>query len=51
MDNIGQRIAHVREQSKMTQSALAEKIGTTQSAIARIESGGQNISTDMVRKI
>ena len=51
MENIGQRIAQVREQSKMTQSALAEKIGTTQSAIARIESGGQNVSTDMLRKI
>lgn len=51
MKNIGQRIAEVREQARMTQSALAEKIGTTQSAIARIESGGQNLSTDMVRKI
>ncbi len=51
MKNIGQRIVEVREQARITQSALAEKIGTTQSAIARIEAGGQNVSTDMVRKI
>lgn len=51
MENIGQRITYVREQAHITQAALAEKIGTTQSAIARIEAGGQNVSTDMIRKI
>jgi len=51
MKNLGKRITEVREQAHITQSALAEKIGTTQSAIARIEGGGQNISTEMVRKI
>lgn len=35
----------------MTQSALAKKLKTTQSAIARLESGTQNVSTDMVKKI
>jgi UDP-N-acetylglucosamine 1-carboxyvinyltransferase len=35
----------------MTQSALAKKIKTTQSAIARIESGKQNVSGDMIKKI
>ncbi|MFM2423881.1 MAG: hypothetical protein RLZZ70_268 [Candidatus Parcubacteria bacterium] len=35
----------------MTQTDLAKKIKTTQSAIARIESGTQNITTEMLRKI
>ena len=51
MENIGSRIATTREEAKMTQSALAKKIGTTQSAIARLESGNQNISSDMIKKI
>jgi len=48
---IGAKIAAVRENARLTQTELAEKIGTTQSAIARIETGKQNVSTDMVRKI
>lgn len=51
MKNIGARIASVRESSGMTQSTLAKKINTTQSAVARLESGKQNISTDMIKKI
>ena len=35
----------------MTQTVLAKKIGTTQSAIARIENDGQNVSTALLRKI
>lgn len=51
MISIGERIAQVRESANMTQATLAKKIGTTQSAVARIESGKQNVSTDMLRKI
>lgn len=51
MDTIGTKIAHAREEARLTQSELAEKLGTTQSAIARMESGKQNISTEMLRKI
>lgn len=51
MENIGTRIAHIREEAKITQKTLAQKIGTTQSAIARIESGKQNVSADMIKKI
>lgn len=51
MQHIGERISTVRESIKMTQSTLAEKIGSTQSAIARIESGKQNVSTSLLRKI
>lgn len=52
MDNtIGKRIADIREATGMTQTDLAKKIKTTQSAIARVESGSQNITTEMLRKI
>jgi UDP-N-acetylglucosamine 1-carboxyvinyltransferase len=51
MMDIGTRIADVRETLGMTQAELAKKIRTTQSAIARIESGRQNISADMLKRI
>ncbi len=51
MQNIGKRIADLREASGLTQTQLAKKINTTQSAVARLESGTQNISTDMLKKI
>lgn len=51
MQHIGQRIAEVREGARLTQAGLAKKIGSTQSAIARIESGKQNVSTALLRKI
>lgn len=51
MKHIGERIARVREDARLTQSQLAKKIGTTQSAIARIESGKQNVSTALLRKL
>lgn len=51
MQNIGHRIADVRETKGMTQAELAKKLKTTQSAIARLESGKQNISADMLRRI
>ena len=51
MQHIGTRIADVRDTQGLTQSDLAKKIGTTQSAIARMESGRQNISADMLKRI
>jgi UDP-N-acetylglucosamine 1-carboxyvinyltransferase len=49
--NIGKKIADLRETQGMTQGKLAKLLDTTQSAIARIESGTQNISADMLKKI
>jgi UDP-N-acetylglucosamine 1-carboxyvinyltransferase len=49
--HIGQRIADLRETQGMTQSDLAKALHTTQSAIARIESGNQNLSADMLKKV
>ncbi|MCA9355486.1 UDP-N-acetylglucosamine 1-carboxyvinyltransferase [Candidatus Kaiserbacteria bacterium] len=51
MQHIGTRIADIRESLGMTQTELAKKIKTTQSAIARMEAGGQNISADMLKRI
>ena len=51
MINIGQRIADLREAQGFTQTELAKKLKTTQSAIARLESGRQNVSADMLKKI
>ncbi len=51
MNNIGAKIADLREAAGMTQAELAKKLKTTQSAIARIESGKQNISTDTLKKL
>ncbi len=51
MKNIGQSIADLRETKGMTQEALAKALKTTQSAIARIESGKQNVSADMLKRI
>ncbi len=49
--HIGARIVDMREASGMTQTMLAKALKTTQSAIARIESGKQNVSADMLRKL
>lgn len=48
---LASRIAELREGIGMTQAELAKKLKTTQSAVARIESGKQNISAEMIQKI
>ncbi|MBQ2638546.1 UDP-N-acetylglucosamine 1-carboxyvinyltransferase [Candidatus Saccharibacteria bacterium] len=48
---IGRVIENMRKEKGMTQAELAEKIGTSQSAIHRIEKGDQNISLEMVKKV
>jgi UDP-N-acetylglucosamine 1-carboxyvinyltransferase len=49
--SIGSMIARLREDRRMTQTELGEKIGTTQSVIARIEKGEQNLSTETMAKL
>lgn len=48
---IGSLIQDTRQARGMTQTQLAELLGTSQSAINRIEKGGQNISLEMVARI
>lgn len=49
--SIGAKVTDLRESAGMTQSELAKRLKTTQSAVARIESGRQNISTDTLKKL
>ncbi len=49
--NLGETIADLRETKGLTQAELAKLLQTTQSAVARIESGRQNVSADMLIKI
>ncbi len=51
MVEIGNLIAAARTRKGMTQAELAEIIGTSQSAINRIEKGKQNASLDIINKI
>jgi UDP-N-acetylglucosamine 1-carboxyvinyltransferase len=48
---IGQFIKDLRESRFMTQEEFSEVLGTSQSAIARMEKGEQNFTTEMLSKI
>jgi UDP-N-acetylglucosamine 1-carboxyvinyltransferase len=48
---IGTLIQESRQHRGFTQAQLAEALGTSQSAINRIEKGGQNISLEMIARI
>ena len=51
LHNIGTLIQETRIARGMTQSELATALGTSQSAVNRIEKGGQNISLEMIARI
>lgn len=51
LTRIGGLIRDARRHKGMTQSELAELLGTSQSAVARIEQGRQNLSLDTLAKI
>lgn len=51
MESIGHRIADLRQRVGLTQSDLAKKLQTTQSAVARMEAGKQNVSADMLKRV
>lgn len=48
---IGSLIQEARLTRGMTQTELAKALGTSQSAVNRIEKGGQNISLEMIARI
>lgn len=50
-EKIGNFIQQTRAQKGMTQAELARRVGTSQSAINRIENGGQNLSMEMLARI
>ncbi len=51
LDRIGGLIRDARKHRGLTQNQLADVLGTSQSAVHRIEAGGQNLSLDMVSRI
>ena len=48
---IGHLITELRQNKHLTQADLAELLGTSQSAINRIERGAQNVSLDILAKL
>ena len=45
-------IIHLRKVNNLTQKELAEKVGTSQPAIARLESGNyKNVSLSFIRRV
>ncbi|MDO8505427.1 MAG: helix-turn-helix transcriptional regulator [bacterium] len=48
---VAYQILELRRKHALTQHALARRIGTTQSVIARIEQGRENISVDRLDSI
>src|SRR5687768_1901301 len=48
---IGTLIQEARSNRGLTQAELARELGTSQSAVNRIEKGGQNISLEMIARI
>lgn len=48
---IGKLIRDARQHRGWTQTQLAEALGTSQSAVNRIERGNQNISLEMIARI
>ena len=48
---IGHLIRDARKHRGLTQAGLAEALGTSQSAINRIEQGGQNLTIEMLTRI
>ncbi len=49
--NIGFTIRQMREDKGMTQGIFAKKLKTSQSAVARMEAGEQNLTADQIYKI
>lgn len=48
---LGYEIYLARKKKKLTQQKLAQRLQTTQSEIARIETGDQNVTTDKLMQI
>lgn len=51
LDHIGGLIRDARTHRGLTQTQLATRLGSSQSAVHRIEAGNQNLSVDMVSRI
>lgn len=45
------QIAALRRRRKMTQAELAKRLGTSRTAVARMEAGEQNLTLDMLGRV
>ena len=48
---IGELISHIRHEKGLTQATFASLLGTSQSAVNRIEHGKQNLSIETIARI
>ena len=48
---IAYQILQLRKKKKLSQTSLAKRIGTTQGNVARIESGNQNFTVNLLDRI
>jgi UDP-N-acetylglucosamine 1-carboxyvinyltransferase len=51
LKKLGENIAFFRQQKGLTQQDFAKQLGTSQSAVARIEKGEQNLTAESLSKI
>jgi UDP-N-acetylglucosamine 1-carboxyvinyltransferase len=51
LQKIGRMITKMRQEKGLTQSQLAKELGTSQSAVNRIESGNQNLTLETLARI
>src|SRR3954449_11874261 len=51
MRRIGLLVRDARRHRGLTQLQLAERLGTSQSAVARIEQGGQNLTLELLGRL
>src|ERR1700743_112819 len=50
-DKIGQLIAQIRQERGLTQAEFSRRLGTSQSAVNRMEHGKQNLSLEILGRI
>ena len=50
-EKIGHLIAQIRQERNLTQAEFARKLGTSQSAVNRMEKGRQNLSMETLGRI
>src|SRR5947209_1263976 len=51
MEDFAKRLERIRTDAGLSQTALAERVGVSQSAISQMESGERRPSFDMVREL
>lgn len=48
---VGERLRQLRHEAGLTQSELATRLGTTQSAVARLERGRHRTSLELIDRV